>query len=553
MTWILGLGGSNHDFSSTLLHNGEPHTLIEDERITGIRYGDKRWTSDPCSLSSRFCLDNAKININDVDGIFLSNDIESNTKFWENKNYHVVGHHLCHASSAFYTSPFEKAAIMVIDGRGGPLTSIYNGKRQFETISFGLGSKSEVNIEPVQVGSQNVSTSTWSYISSNSLGHFYSIITEAIGMGVNGEGKTMALAAFGKPIYVDELKEFVKIDGQSYFEMNPYAGIWTFLLEKINKSPRSFSLRADLAASAQTILEEVVVYCAKKLRKQTKERFLAFGGGVALNGVANHLIREKSGFENLFVFPASGDNGLSTGAALYGHHHIGKSPVTKRSLERSVSFAFSGKIYSEEDVYNAAKAASVALDKKDSLASKVELLVSKLLEGNVIGCFQGASEFGPRALGNRSLIALPSLPGIQKRMNQIKHRESFRPFAPIVLEEELENYFDMSVPSPFMLEMAFVRPEYRTKLAGSLHVDGSARIQTIGTYQKGLIRETLLALKRCGLPPVILNTSFNMKGHPIVETPNNAVEAFVNLDIDGLLLENYWLEKHTQLYTPENY
>jgi carbamoyltransferase len=521
--------------------------LIEDERLTRKRHGNTHWAGAPCRPSADYCLANAGLELSDLDGLFVSNDIEGHDRFWQQRPHAVVGHHLCHAAAAYYSSPFNEAAVLVIDGRGGPVSSIEGGCRTFETISMGVGTGATLAIETVQTGQHRVSTSTWRYISSNSIGWFYSIVTECVGMGENGEGKTMALAAFGEPRFKNDLLQFVTLGGERLFEMDPYGGLWSFLVDTVAAADSSFTVRADLAASAQAILEEIIVAATQRLRQQSNKRYLAYGGGVALNGVANHRIREQSGFDDLFVFPASGDNGLSVGAALYGYHHLGGHSVADRSMARSVSFAFGGHPYDEEDMEKAARAFAVSVQRPTSQQDLVEQLATTLLNGGVVALFDKGSEFGPRALGNRSLIALPGTPNIQRRLNRIKHRETFRPFAPIVLEDEASIYFDSTAPSPFMLEVTSIRKQYREELAGAAHVDGSARLQTIASYQTGIVQLLLKNLKRRQRPPVIINTSFNLKGKPIVERPHDAMLAFLHLDVDALVMGPFWIEKHTPL------
>lgn len=547
MKWVLGLGGSNHDFSAALLENGSPHTLIEDERLSGHRYGNRHWASSPCKASADYCLENAGIDYDDLDGIFVSNDIEGHNRFWRSSLHTMVGHHLCHAAASYYASPFDQAAILVIDGKGGPISAIEDGKRRFETISTGTGKKNRLHLETIQSGEHHVSISTWRYISSNSIGWFYSIVTECIGMGAEGEGKTMALAAFGTTRFKNRLLEFVSFSEDTPFEMDPYGGLWSYLVDTVAREENSFQVRADLAASAQSVLEDVVLSIARTLRKKTGLKYLTYGGGVALNGVLNHRLREQSGFDDLFVFPASGDNGLSAGAALYGFHHLGENLVGESSLRRSVSFAQCGKTYDDDRVLQAARRYSVSAIQLETTDALIQRMADRLEDDGVIALYQGGSEFGPRALGNRSLIALPGQVDIQKRLNRIKNRESFRPFAPIILEEEAARYFQISGSSPFMLEIAPVRPEFRSALAGAVHVDGSARLQTIAAYQTGLVRPLLLELASRGLPPVILNTSFNLKGEPIVETPDNALKAFLHLNVENLVMGNVWIEKQTPI------
>jgi carbamoyltransferase len=547
MVWVLGLGGSNHDFSAVLLENGCMHTAIEDERLTGHRYGDTHWTSRPCQPSSQYCLRAANIDFKDLDGLFVSADLEGHDPFWEKLSAEKVGHHLCHAAAAYYPSPFAAAALLVIDGRGGPVTEPYNGRRRFETVSIGAADDNQLSLETVQTGQQAIATSTWSYISSNSVGWFYSIVTEAVGLGENGEGKTMALAAYGQPRFVEKLKDFVAVSEEVVFTMDPYAGIWDYLIDTIHVAPSSFAVRADLAASAQAILEEAVLTAGRQAKRRSDKPYLAYGGGVALNGVANHRLQAECGFRNVFVFPASGDNGLSCGAALYGTHQLLKQPRPAPSWRHAASFAYGGRSYSAREIEMAYADEPVAVRHRAGNSDCALELVDRLLAGEVVAVYRGGAEFGPRALGHRSLLALPWNENIQSKMNGVKRRESFRPFAPIVLEERAGHYFDLNGPSPFMLDIAPIRTEHRVKLAGICHVDGTARIQTVGTGGSEFLRRVLLRLQELGEPPVLLNTSFNLKGRPIVETPKDAVTAFIQLDVKALLLEETWLEKHTQL------
>ena len=547
MVWIMGIGGSNHDFSAALLNDAALHTAIEDERLTGHRYGSTHWASSPCRPSFDYSLQSAGISPDDLGGLFVSADLEGHDRFWETYDFQFVGHHLCHAAAAFYPSPFEEAAVLVIDGRGGPIGEKDRTHQSFETLSIGFGKGNKITLDTVQSGSHAVATSTWSYISSNSIGWFYSIITEACGLGENGEGKTMALAAYGQPKYVANLLDFVAFNPDTIFEMNPYNGLWDFLVDTIRQAPDSFSVRANLAASGQQILEEAVVAAARLAQRKTSAKMLSFGGGVALNGVANHRVREETGFDEVFIFPASGDNGLSAGAALHGAHKHFDIPRPAPSWQASAKYAYGGRTYEVSDISSAVEPAPVSSRTVSSLVDRAKMTAERLIGGSIVAVFQGGAEFGPRALGNRSILALPGSQRIQARMNAIKQRESFRPFAPIVLEQAASEYFELKGPSPFMLDIAPVRHKYRESLAGICHVDGTARVQTLSTGSNPLIEAVLSELQDRGYPPVVLNTSFNLKGCPIVETPNDAVSAFLKLSIDFLLIGAQWLEKQTTL------
>lgn len=537
----LGIGGSNHDFSAALVEDGVIRVAIEDERISRHRYGDTHWASKPCVLSSEYCSKARGIGLRDLDGLFVNEDIETEYRFWCERKHTIVKHHLCHAAASFYGSPFPDSALLVIDGRGGPVAEPHLGRRSFETVSIGLGQDSHLHLSVHQVGEQTLATSTWSYITSNSIGWFYSIVTEAIGLGENGEGKTMALAGYGQPIFVDQLLQFCQIDRDGRFHFSPYGGIWDYLCDAVFRSGNQFQVRADLAASAQRILETAVLAAASVARRSTGARFLCYGGGVALNGVANHRIRQEVGFDDIFIYPACGDNGLSVGAAFYGYHCELKATRQPITWSGAATAAYAGRPYSAMEIDLALSSVPASVVRADNVAAE---LVDRLMAEQVVAVFHGRSEIGPRALGHRSILANPRARRIRDRLNAIKHRESFRPFAPMVLERVAHEYFDISGPSPFMLDIAPVKPAYRRDLSGVCHVDGTARVQTVSDTGDALLVAVLNELARRGAPEIVLNTSFNLPGKPIVETPCDAVHAFMTLSLDALLLEDRWLEKH---------
>lgn len=551
MRWVLGIGGSNHDFSACLLGNGKPHAIIEDERLTGVRHGRTHWAAEPARPAADYCLESAGIELGSVEALFISNDMEGHAPFWMDHDPQVVAHHLCHGAAAYYASSFPAAGVLVVDGRGGPVGEIEAGARRFETISVGEGDGRNLTVETLQSGVQRVATSSWRYISTNSLGWFYSIVTECVGMGEDGEGKTMALAAYGEPRYRKDFERFLDLGGPQIFEMDPYSGLWSFLTETVHAHGGSFAVRADLAATAQAVLEDALVMAARHVRRQTGQRYLVYSGGVSLNGVANYRIRREAGFEDIFVFPGAGDNGLSVGAALYGWHGLMGEPRTERTWHDVLDFGYGGRPYSDEAMEAAARRYAVSIERIDDLNARATRLLDYLQSGAVAAVFQGGSEFGPRALGHRSLIALPDAPDIQRRLNRIKRRESFRPFAPIVLQDHAETYFELDAPSPFMLEIAPIKKAWHRQLAGAAHVDGTARLQTLAPGKAVLIGAVLERLVEDGAPPVVINTSFNLKGRPIVETPDDALEAFIHLDIEVLVLGPFWIEKQSTLETPQ--
>lgn len=537
----LGIGGSNHDFSAAIVKDGQIIVAIEDERIQRVKRGSRHWRARPCEASVEYCLEATNLTLEDIDGIYVNSDIETPEPFWEKYEHKIVSHHLNHASAAFYSSSFEQAAVMVIDGRGEKLSSNEN-KGLFETISVGLGKDIDLALDTFQSGEQQLATSNWQYVTTNSIGWFYRTVTEIIGFDAGQEGKTMALASYGSPIFEGLLLDFVDYDDEGRFYFDPYCNAWDALASEIKNSNNAFRVRADIAASCQKILEDSVVRIGKYTKKKTGENYLCYGGGVALNGVANHRLRQEVGFKDIYIYPASGDNGLAVGAALYGQHSELKVSRRRNPQKDLISVAYGGKVYTEDESLLALNSFPVSYVK--AMQPEKEI-ADRLICGQVVALFQLGSETGPRALGHRSILADPSKVSIRDKLNQIKRRESFRPFAPIVLEEEAQRYFELDAQSPFMLEIAPVKQELETLIRGVSHIDRSARIQTIPENGDPLIRALLIELLKMGKPPVVINTSFNLNGKPIVETPHDAIEAFIKMDLDALFLDGYWVEKHS--------
>ena len=531
---VMGIGGSNHDHSAAIVRDGKLLVAVEDERVVKKKKGDSHWASRPCLAAAEYCLAAIQAKFEDIDFFFLNDDIDTAFPFWEDYRHRLVQHHLAHAASAFYMSPFEEAALLVIDGKGSRLGA---PDGEFETASIGIGRRNQCSIENLQSGYQRISSTQWRYVAENSLGWFYRTVTDAIGFGMSGEGKTMGLASYGQTRFVKPLKEFYSFDNKGRFFFDPYSGIWDYLGETLHSARNTFQIRADLAASVQHILEEGVLRAAKAAKVKFREPRLCYAGGVALNGVANHRLRLESGFEEVFLWPPCGDNGLSVGAALYGYYSLLDNQREWGQNETTSMTAFCGREYSEQDLKNALASFPVAVRLGENIP---EQIVELLLAREPIAIFRGGSEIGPRALGHRSIFHDPTDPKGRDRLNRIKRRESFRPFAPIVLEEDAGIYFDLVEPSPFMLDIAPVRQKFRSVLAAVTHIDGTARLQTVPKTGDALLVKILTAMRDRGSPPVILNTSFNLSGKPIVETPRDALEAFMKLDLNTLLLDNYW-------------
>lgn len=542
--YILGIGGSDHEFSAALLHNGKIITAIEDERITRIKHGKGKWYSIPTLPSVMYCLGTNNIDLDSVDYVFANYHLEKRALSQKLKNLKIISHHLSHASCAFYPSRFENATILIIDGAGSRLT--YNiSEVELETISAGYGHGNQVNIAVVQSGKREIATCYWRYMTSNSIGSFYEAVTEAIGFGSYGGGKTMGLAAYGDTSIINEMLKFVSILPEGNFVFDPYTGFFDWIIDKIKKSKNPFMIRANLAYAAQYILEKGVINTINFVYKKHQNENLCYGGGCALNTVANSKIIEKTQFRRIFIHPATADNGTAIGAAYYGHYHYlnNKRNIKTNTPLKYRNIAYIGKGYSNEEIIEALNNFPVYFYRPEKLFEEVSL---RLANNKIIGWFQGRSEIGPRALGNRSILANPTSPRMKDYINiKVKHRETFRPLAPVVLEEDVDKYFEFSGSSPFMLLVAKVKNEFREKFPAITHIDGTARLQTVNKYENMLLYDLLHYYKKISGHSVLLNTSFNIQGQPIVETPDQAIQSFLNMNLDLLVIGDYIAEKHT--------
>lgn len=426
-----------------------------------------------------------------------------------------VSHHRCHAAASFFTSPFERAAVLVIDGGGAD--------HETQSLWLGEGCRLERLAQTRVPG----------------IGRLYEAVTCLIGFAALEAGKTMGLAPFaaagaqggvaqGSPDLGGELGgEFDGI-GTDYGRLFDREGRARFA----SRAPDSFEARAALAQEVQRECERALFHLAQFARAQTGLPHLCLGGGVALNGLANHKLLRAGLFEAVHANPACSDAGIALGAALWGFHGL-------LGQQRDLAFVSPytgpshGRQAEEEALQGLSAAGRHRLIRQGALEQAVELLVAE----KCVALFQGRSEMGPRALGNRSILMSPFTAQARERLNRVvKRREPFRPFAPVVPVEHAETYFDLGVPSPFMLKVCPVRPAWRERLAAVTHVDGTARPQTVAADQNARLR-TLLALfgERTGIP-VLLNTSFNVAGEPLVETPQDAVRCFLGTDIDALLI-----------------
>ncbi|HLF19747.1 MAG TPA: carbamoyltransferase, partial [Bacteroidota bacterium] len=436
-------------------------------------------------------------------------------------------HHMSHAASAFLVSPYEEAAILTTDGVG-----------EWDTTTYGFGRGNDIQLSRcIQFP--------------HSLGLFYSAFTYYLGFRVNSaEYKVMGLAPYGDPSFADLiLKELVTVREDGSFRLDMKYFSYEYGLTMVGKrfarlfgepvrQPESklTQFHQDLAASLQKVTDLIMVRMAQHVERETKMKHLCMAGGVALNCVSNSKILENTSFHDIFVQPAAGDAGGSVGAAFYAYNTVLGNPRTYVMTD-----AFLGPEFSDEQIETFLSSKNVHSRKCDR-QELLEETARFIAEQKVVGWFQGRMEFGPRALGSRSILADARNPKNQSIVNlKIKFRESFRPFAPTVLEERTKDYFEFDRPSPYMLFVANVRNDKRG-IPAITHVDGSARLQTISRSQHPLYYDLITEFERQTGCPVVINTSFNVRGEPIVCTPEDAWRCFMRTEMDCLVMGNHILE-----------
>jgi carbamoyltransferase len=563
---ILGLNYRFHDTSACIVSDGKLIVAIEEERLTRKKHA---WEF-PLQAIDR-CLKSAGMAYSDLDHIALSfkpghkvlprmvyagkhpaNAMSFISKefggaflkqraFW---NWYdeqwpdrdkgprpvFIEHHVAHAVGSFLVSPYERAAVLSIDGSGEWATSF-------------LG-----------VGEGTACTCFHQSYFPMSLGSFYEAVTQYCGFQTNyDEGKTMGLAAWGDPDRFGPIvDDIVKVDESggihvdlSYFAYQFWGHRWcsqkfcdTFGASRDPKSEKNaFEQRhMDVAAAFQRTLEKRALELCQVLRRRTDAEHVVIAGGVALNSVMNGRIVRESGFRDAYIMPAAGDNGTAIGAAFCLCNNVLGKPREYVHLD-----PYLGPSYSEERLTSIIKECKLKAEHHPDIARAAAKMIH---EGNIVGWYQGRMEIGPRALGNRSILADPTLKDMKARINaEVKHREAFRPFAPAVPAELKGNYFDTRVDDPFMLKVCDVLPEMRSRLPAITHVDGTARLQTVDRNVNPLFHELLVRFGELSGIPVLLNTSFNIMGEPIVESPYDAIRCFFSTGIDYLVLGNHILAK----------
>jgi carbamoyltransferase len=428
--------------------------------------------------------------------------------------WHFVAHHLAHAASAFHASPFDRAAVLTLDGRG-----------EKATTGYAVGSGRELE----WLGQVHMP---------HSLGLLYEQVTAYLGfLHSSDEYKVMALASYGKPRHLADFREIVRLGADGQYTIGPARLEERFGPARRRGGPLE-QRHFDIAHSLQVVLEETVLELARWLHGASRQDDLCMAGGVALNCVMNARVRDRGPFRRVWVQPAAGDAGTALGAALWIDAH--ERGDAGRARAYRMDHALLGPAFGDGEIEAFLKWSKLPYRR---LADVAEETAEVLARDRVIGWFQGRMEFGPRALGARSILASPIRPEMQARLNEIKDREDFRPVAPVVLEEAAADWFVDGGVAPFMLFIFDVRPERADQIPAVRHVDGTARVQTVNRSQHPLYYDLIKAFQARTGVPVLVNTSFNTRGEPIVCTPRDAVESFWTSPLDALVIGSFLLEK----------
>ncbi len=443
-------------------------------------------------------------------------------------------HHMSHAAHTFFTSPFDEAAILTVDGVG-----------EWSTSSFGSAENTSIKL---------TNDIRWPH----SIGMFYSAFTYFLGFKVNeGEYKLMGLSAYGKPKYYDLiLNEIldVKNDGSLHLNLKYFAFTYDkvmtnqkfaelFGIPRREEDAKAEQIHYDIGASAQKVLEDIMLKMVNHVHKKTGMKNLCLGGGVALNGVANYRILKEGPFESVHIPPSPGDGGSAVGCAqyLYYIHKKQRRIIVQDHAKRIQENVYVGPSFSNDEIKSFLEENNIDYEylAREQLLQTTAKLIS---EQNVVGWYQGKIEWGPRALGNRSILADPRDSKMKDVLNEkIKHRELFRPFAPSILEEYVSEYFDLNIPSPYMLFVAKVKKP--DKIPAVTHVDGTGRLQTVSREANPLYYDLINDFYKITGVPVLVNTSMNVRGEPIVNTPEQAYAMIIKTEMDYIMMGNYMIQR----------
>jgi carbamoyltransferase len=559
---ILGMGGSGHDWACCLIRDGKITSAIAEERLTRKKYG--LGADLLTSLSRQACLRSAGCSAAEVSHAVACDLVPLTLAAPFRHRLIRIRHHLAHAYAAFFASGFDSAAVLVVDAAGSPRGGDWFGsQRPVETMTFWVAQDTEVRILDELLGTHLLQVRRPAEYyqvgeTDNSLGHFYRIISEELGFVfrsaaghlVTEDGKTMGLAAYGDDRYVQYLNEFLSLEEGGKFRLPLVDGVVRShihkLLEGGEESPDNrFAKRAAMARAAQAVVEQAMLHAAKHLQRSTRKDKLVLAGGVALNCLANARIAREAGFEDVFVFPAAGDDGIAVGCALYGLLEL---EGYRGPLNINEQLPFLGPVYEADLVAEAIEQACHGGIAPRAAGETAAVVAQELAAGKIVAWYEGRSEFGPRALGHRSIFADPRPRMMRERLNEVtKRREAFRPFAPIVEASRAAEFFELPSAArstaPFMLTVAKVKQEWRDRLAAVTHIDGTARLQTVSPSRYPSLCALLIEFEKITQLPILLNTSFNQGGEPLVETPSDAVSCFLQTDIDLLVLDKRILDR----------
>jgi carbamoyltransferase len=568
---ILGISGAVHDAAAALVQDGKLVAAVEEERFARVKHigfaGYFGYETGLPHASIDYCLKTAGITADQIDAVgyfcdpwlefrsqlafrlarahrspsraayhlmqsltLLKDHLKTEPLFNRRRKQPIkfqwLSHYATHNAAAFFCSPFDEALVVSIDAKG-----------ESDSSCAAVGERNQIRV---------IDTIPYPH----SWGSLYMEVTKYLGFKAgHDEYKVMGLASFGKPVYLDQLRKIVRLrsDGSFRFDLSWFNPTFTgpgMLSQKFVETfgpprvPNSAidSRHEDIAASLQALLEETILHYLEKLRARTGKRNLCLSGGVVLNCVLNGKILESGLFDHIFIPPNPGDAGCAVGAALYIHHQLNGG-----QRNYVMDHAFLGPGYGDSDILAALDNAKLDYRKMDDTAKEVARLVA---DGKIVGWFQGRMEWGPRALGNRSLLADPTRAEMRDVVNKwVKHREDFRPFAPSVLEEKASEYFEHITDSPYMLFITQVCDDQKKAIPAVTHVDGTARPQTVSQKTNPLYWQVIKEFENITGVPCVLNTSFNIMGEPIVCTPPQAIRCFYGTGIDALAIGNYLVVK----------
>lgn len=544
--WILGLGGSDHDFSAVLMRDGDIRVAIEQERLSRRKYGKTLWFESPVALAVDYCLAAEGISLSDVSAIVSSDTLPTKLRAeFHDRNLQLFPHHLCHGASAYMMAPAgSRAGVFVYDGFGsivGPIEDQMRCRR--ETFSFFLFGPDGYECIGQTLGRATVEGDDFPIVVTDSMGLLYELVTAQLGYDPLEAGKTMGLSSYGQPRHTALIGKFIHYgdDPADFFRCSLDDPELPALLAKLLlQTPNLFADKADLAASVQAVMNSTALQALGFFRNRAIDH-LCLAGGCALNTVTNSYLIEAGALDVPFsIAPHCGDAGLGFGSLwLYEFQKQARAPkLTFRGQPLNPSLSRPGRTYSTVERATAVQQFYPQLSHDPSIRTARDL-AQILASGEVIGLFNGASEIGPRALGGRSIIADPLRTSTKERINRmIKKREPFRPFAPIVLEDRYDDYFvDRRCADAYMLRVARVRERCRIEAPAVVHVDGTARVQVVQPASDVLLASLLREFEALTGRAVLLNTSFNRRGEPIVETPLDAFDAFLGMELDGLYLD----------------